>query len=380
MISAARSLAATTSCSFSTSSRARRSASARAAAACWLARSTTPRAPATISSASAICAGTTARAASSRSSASALLTSTDALIGMPRALVRNCVSSSMIASRDSPFGAWSAIARPGPHTHEARRDGVRHEPGDVAAVACDVLHEGGRDVVEGGVTHDEDRFDAREVAIEQAHAQLGVEVGGAAQALDDGAGTLLPAVVREQPADGLHLHAVEALDGLARQRDALVGGEQVVLGRVVRHRHDDLVEEAQGAAHHVHVSKRDGVVRSGAHGEGGHAHQTSPRPPHGAKATGSYPRTCAPPPPRARPGTRAAPSAWNAPPRRRPPARATRRPRGRRGPRRRPGRTAVSYTHLRAHETRHDLVCRLLLEKTKKRTTGHYNPDPPPSQ
>src|SRR5450756_2945425 len=27
--------------------------------------------------------------------------------------------------------------------------------------------------------------------------------------------------------------------------------------------------------------------------------------------------------------------------------------------------TAVSYTHLRAHETRHDLVCRLLLEKKK---------------
>src|SRR5450759_5652055 len=29
---------------------------------------------------------------------------------------------------------------------------------------------------------------------------------------------------------------------------------------------------------------------------------------------------------------------------------------------------AVSYTHLRAHETRHDLVCRLLLEKKKYRT------------
>src|SRR5659263_166912 len=27
------------------------------------------------------------------------------------------------------------------------------------------------------------------------------------------------------------------------------------------------------------------------------------------------------------------------------------------------GFTTVSYTHLRAHETRHDLVCRLLLEK-----------------
>src|SRR5450756_2868987 len=30
---------------------------------------------------------------------------------------------------------------------------------------------------------------------------------------------------------------------------------------------------------------------------------------------------------------------------------------------------AVSYTHLRAHETRHDLVCRLLLEKKKKKQT-----------
>src|SRR5665648_1240075 len=31
---------------------------------------------------------------------------------------------------------------------------------------------------------------------------------------------------------------------------------------------------------------------------------------------------------------------------------------------------AVSYTHLRAHETRHDLVCRLLLEK--KNISGHH--------
>src|SRR5665648_1237991 len=31
------------------------------------------------------------------------------------------------------------------------------------------------------------------------------------------------------------------------------------------------------------------------------------------------------------------------------------------------GTGAVSYTHLRAHETRHDLVCRLLLEKKKKK-------------
>ena len=32
-----------------------------------------------------------------------------------------------------------------------------------------------------------------------------------------------------------------------------------------------------------------------------------------------------------------------------------------------PRMASVSYTHLRAHETRHDLVCRLLLEKKKKK-------------
>ena len=32
---------------------------------------------------------------------------------------------------------------------------------------------------------------------------------------------------------------------------------------------------------------------------------------------------------------------------------------------------AVSYTHLRAHETVLDLVCRLLLEKKKKHTGGY---------
>ena len=34
------------------------------------------------------------------------------------------------------------------------------------------------------------------------------------------------------------------------------------------------------------------------------------------------------------------------------------------------GVNAVSYTHLRAHETRHDLVCRLLLEKKKNKKTN----------
>ena len=34
--------------------------------------------------------------------------------------------------------------------------------------------------------------------------------------------------------------------------------------------------------------------------------------------------------------------------------------------------TAVSYTHLRAHETVLDLVCRLLLEKKNNKIKEHY--------
>ena len=37
------------------------------------------------------------------------------------------------------------------------------------------------------------------------------------------------------------------------------------------------------------------------------------------------------------------------------------------------GRKAVSYTHLRAHETVLDLVCRLLLEKKKDSQTQHMS-------
>ena len=37
----------------------------------------------------------------------------------------------------------------------------------------------------------------------------------------------------------------------------------------------------------------------------------------------------------------------------------------------------VSYTHLRAHETRHDLVCRLLLEKKKKQISEPTRPADP---
>ena len=42
----------------------------------------------------------------------------------------------------------------------------------------------------------------------------------------------------------------------------------------------------------------------------------------------------------------------------------------------REGRNPVSYTHLRAHETVLDLVCRLLLEKKKKKTTHTNSPQP----
>src|SRR5450759_171348 len=45
--------------------------------------------------------------------------------------------------------------------------------------------------------------------------------------------------------------------------------------------------------------------------------------------------------------------------------------------------TAVSYTHLRAHETRHDLVCRLLLRPTplySSAASDVYNRQPWPGR
>ena len=45
-------------------------------------------------------------------------------------------------------------------------------------------------------------------------------------------------------------------------------------------------------------------------------------------------------------------------------------PRSGLGPSRHEGRHAVSYTHLRAHETKANLVCRLLLEKKKISEVG----------
>ena len=36
------------------------------------------------------------------------------------------------------------------------------------------------------------------------------------------------------------------------------------------------------------------------------------------------------------------------------------------------GHKAVSYTHLRAHETKANLVCRLLLEKKKKQQSKNH--------
>ena len=38
------------------------------------------------------------------------------------------------------------------------------------------------------------------------------------------------------------------------------------------------------------------------------------------------------------------------------------------------GAAPVSYTHLRAHETVLDLVCRLLLEKNKQKIVGNRTP------
>src|SRR5450756_2948840 len=90
----------------------------------------------------------------------------------------------------------------------------------------------------------------------------------------------------------------------------------------------DLHRQGRGDAHALQEDHHLLIARCSAHAAGIRAHRFGPRPGTSIGRAGSSSMTCMISTPK-----------WS---------------------------TTVSYTHLRAHETRHDLVCRLLLEKKKK--------------
>src|SRR5262249_18265622 len=72
-------------------------------------------------------------------------------------------------------------------------------------------------------------------------------------------------VVDEEAGERVDLDVREVGDRLLQHADTLLGREQGGLGRVLEHRHDDIVEAAGGPADDVEMAVRDGVGGAGTH-------------------------------------------------------------------------------------------------------------------
>ena len=111
------------------------------------------------------------------------------------------------------------------------------------------------------------------MAVHARHRSLIAVVRGRAQALDQHLRTTLSRVLGKQHArrNRLHAHALntELLQGLAHEPHALLEGEAVLLGAIMRHTHDHLVKELSGPGNDFQVAVVHGVKRSGAEGNHG---------------------------------------------------------------------------------------------------------------
>jgi len=152
---------------------------------------------------------------------------------------------------------------------ERLHDGVGHEAGDVATVPGHVLDERRGDMGVGGGGDEEDRLGRAEIAVEQGHGRLNVQIGAAAQALDDDVGPAGAAVVGQEAGHDVDLRAGQVPQSPPGQYHAGVEVEQVtgLLGGVPGDGQDDPVEHGRGAPYDVDMTQSDGVEGSGVHGQ-----------------------------------------------------------------------------------------------------------------
>ena len=149
-----------------------------------------------------------------------------------------------VGQNDPSAGGGSALAALG----QPGGQPLEHEPGDqaghVAAEGRDLLDQRGREEGPLGAGGHEDRLDGRQRGVHLGHLELVVEVADRAQALDDRVHVVGQAEVGEQAGEAVDADVVPARAGLLEHGDALLGGEEPVLGGVDAHGDDDLVEEA----------------------------------------------------------------------------------------------------------------------------------------
>ena len=115
----------------------------------------------------------------------------------------------------------------------------------------------------------------REGAVRPGHLRLVVEVRAAANAAQDGVASERGAGVHDQPFDALHGDAPggaagELGDAVAQERQALVDGEERLLGRVVGDAHGDALEQERPASDQVEVSAGGRIEGAGEEGVGRH--------------------------------------------------------------------------------------------------------------
>ena len=111
------------------------------------------------------------------------------------------------------------------------------------------------------------------MAVHARHRSLIAVVRRRTQTLHQHLRATLRRVLGKQHARRNRFHAhtlnAELLQGLTHQLHALLQGETVLLGAIVRHAHNHLVKELSGAGNDFQVAVVHGVKRSGAEGNHG---------------------------------------------------------------------------------------------------------------
>ena len=143
----------------------------------------------------------------------------------------------------------------------------RHEGGDVAAEAGDFFDDAGAEERVGVFRHHENRFHFFvQLAVHERELEFEFEVGDGAQTADDGLGFALVGVVNEQAVEGINFGVGDVFDAAADEFDAFFEREERLFAFVFGDRHDDMVEQFDGAFDDVEVAVRQGIKTAGING------------------------------------------------------------------------------------------------------------------
>src|SRR5690349_178049 len=129
-----------------------------------------------------------------------------------------------------------------------------------SAEARHFLHDAGGEVGIFFAWHEEHRLKTLlELAIDQGHLQLIFEIGDGAQPPNDGADSAVLDVVHQKAIERFDLDVRHVFDGELDHLHPFIQPEEGMFARIVRHGHDDLVEDPQASRDDVGMAVRDRI-------------------------------------------------------------------------------------------------------------------------